>query len=83
MPVDENFYAHIIFATKGWQPMLTESLRSEITDRLKRNFHSKVTERAVQRVWNVCSRNLHSFKGRGALSVISRNQIEAAKSFEI
>ena len=41
MPDSSLFIAHIIFSTKGWQPIITSFLMEEIIDRLKRNFESK------------------------------------------
>ncbi len=33
-----NVFVHMIIATKGWTPVLTNDMRTEITERLVRNF---------------------------------------------
>ena len=38
MPPMSQEYAHIVFATKGWEPVITDTLSEEIIRRLDRNF---------------------------------------------
>lgn len=39
-----NVFVHVIIATKGWTPLLTNDLRTEITERLLRNFKMRDTK---------------------------------------
>ncbi len=45
MPVSNvNLFVHVIMATKGWKPVLTDDLCTEITERLVRNFNMRDTK---------------------------------------
>jgi len=47
----QTFHAHIIFSTKGWQPVISDSLMQEIYERLKRNFTLRGSKLLLANGW--------------------------------